>query len=208
MRSRINAVVFLAAAFIAFTAVSSAKGVQISGHPFPTAVLTDGGGPMCFPSIGCGYKDGVSASGTDLPAEILLATGPGPMCFPDTGCGYREGVTANEPGNPDPLLLADGTGPMCPPHTGCGHEHSVLAARGLVEAALAIDSDQDGCFSRNGCGYETSMGAAQMHLPRGLLLTDGTGPMCPPTSGCGNGNVRSDPVLHVFFEYGVPIPKG
>jgi hypothetical protein len=89
MRSRINAVVILAASFIVLIAVGSAKSVQTSRHQLPTSVLTDGGGPMCFPGIGCGYRDGVSASGRDFPAEILLADGPGPMCFPSTGCGYR-----------------------------------------------------------------------------------------------------------------------
>jgi hypothetical protein len=87
MRSRINAVLMLVASFTVFTTVSNANGVQTSGRQFPTAVLMDGPGPMCFPSTGCGYRDGVSAS--RFPAEILLADGPGPMCFPSTGCGYR-----------------------------------------------------------------------------------------------------------------------
>jgi hypothetical protein len=88
---RINAVLMLAAGFIVFIAVGSAISVQTSGHQSPTAVLTDGGGRMCIPSVGCGYKDGVSTRATDFRAEILLADGPGPMCFPSTGCGYRNG---------------------------------------------------------------------------------------------------------------------
>lgn len=142
MRSRINAVVILAAAFIAFTAVSSAKGVQTSRHQLPTTVLTDGTGPMCPPTSGCGVADktGIRAS--------LLAAGPGPMCFPDIGCGYKEGVTANEPSKPAPLLLADGTGPMCFPHSGCG-----MVDKMGVRPILLADGTGPMCFPDTGCGY-------------------------------------------------------
>ena len=58
MRSRINAVVILAAAFIAFTAMSNAKGVQTSRDQLPTAVLAAGPGPMCIPDTPCVYNFG------------------------------------------------------------------------------------------------------------------------------------------------------
>jgi hypothetical protein len=111
----------LAAAFIAFTVVSSAKGVQTSRHQLPTAVLMDGPGPMCPPDSGCAPKYAEFASGEHLPA-VLLADGTGPMCFPDTGCGHRFGMVASRD-HLSAVLLADGTGPMCFPSTGCGYRN-------------------------------------------------------------------------------------
>jgi hypothetical protein len=122
MRSRINAVVILAVALVAFTAVSSAKGVQSSRHQLPTAGLTDGGGPMCIPDTGCGYKYAVFVSREHLPA-VLLSDGPGPMCFPSTGCGYKDGGSGSGTDFPAKILLADGPGPMCFPSTGCGYRN-------------------------------------------------------------------------------------
>lgn len=119
MRSRINAVVILAASFIVSITLGSAKSVQTSGHQSPTTVLTDGTGPMCFPDSGCG-----AIAKTDL-RGILLAAGPGPMCFPDTGCGYRFSVQtgAGKEYFPAAVLLADGPGPMCFPGVGCGYRN-------------------------------------------------------------------------------------
>jgi hypothetical protein len=122
MRSRINAVVILAVALVAFTAESSAKGVQTSRHQLPTAGLTDGGGPMCIRDTGCGYKYAVFVSREHLPA-VLLSDGPGPMCFPSTGCGYKDGGSGSGTDFPAEILLADGPGPMCFPSTGCGYRN-------------------------------------------------------------------------------------
>lgn len=119
MRSRINAVVMLAASLIVFIAVGSAKSVQTSGHQSPATVLVDGGGPMCFPDSGCGVTNQTGFR------PSLLADGPGPMCFPDTGCGYRLSVqtgTGKEYSSAV-VLLADGPGPMCFPSTGCGYRN-------------------------------------------------------------------------------------
>jgi hypothetical protein len=149
MRSRINAVLMLAASCIVFIAVGSAKSVQTSGHQSPALVLTDGGGPMCIPDSGCGV-----VGKTDV-QPILQAAGPGPMCIPDAGCGYREGVTANESSNPDPQL-ADGTGPMCFPDIGCGHRLSVQTGAGkeyFPAAVLLADGTGPMCFPDVGCGY-------------------------------------------------------
>jgi hypothetical protein len=88
MKSKINTLIALAVIFVAFGVSSSAKGVQTTGQRFPTLVQKDGPGPMCPPSTGCGYKNGVSANSTDFPARVLLAGGPGPMCPPDSGCGH------------------------------------------------------------------------------------------------------------------------
>jgi uncharacterized protein (DUF779 family) len=123
MRSRINVAMMLAASFIVFIAVGSAKSVQTSGHQSPIAVLRDGGGPMCIPDAPCVYDFGVLASRARFRPGVLMADGTGPMCFPGVGCAYREGITANEPGNPTPLLLADGPGPMCFPGVGCGYRN-------------------------------------------------------------------------------------
>jgi hypothetical protein len=114
MRSRINSVVVLAASFIAFTVVSSAKGVQTSGHQSPTAVLTDGTGPMCIPDRPCGLVDKTGVR------PILLSDGGGPMCFPGIGCGYRDRTLPNANFFPADILRADGGGPMCFPGIGCG----------------------------------------------------------------------------------------
>jgi hypothetical protein len=127
MRSRINAVVILAAAFIAFTAVSSAKGVQTSRHQLPTAVLTAGPGPLCSPDSGCGPRYGVSASRKHFPAHVLLTDGTGPLCPPDSGCGPRYGVSASREHFPAHVLLTDGTGPLCPPDSGCRPRYGVSA---------------------------------------------------------------------------------
>ena len=94
MRSRINAVLMLVASFIVFTTVSSANGVQTSGHQFPTVVLMDGPGPMCPPTTGCGNENATAAKATQVRREILLVDGPGPMCPPRTGCGHNQSVTA------------------------------------------------------------------------------------------------------------------
>jgi hypothetical protein len=117
MRSRINAMVILVAIFIAFTALSNAKGVQTSGHQLPTAVLAAGPGPMCFLDTGCGYRFSLqTGAGKEYsPAAILLADGPGPMCFPHSGCGLKDKTGFRA------ILLADGPGPMCFPSTGCGY---------------------------------------------------------------------------------------
>ena len=129
MRSRINAVVMLAAAFIAFTAVSSAKGVQTSRHQLPTAVLMDGPGPMCPPTSGCGNENATAAKDTQVRGEILLVDGGGPMCFPSTGCGYRGLDFLSEQSFQPAVLLADGGGPMCFPSTGCGRVGEVPVKR-------------------------------------------------------------------------------
>jgi hypothetical protein len=115
----------LAAAFIAFTVVSSAKGVQTSRHQLPTAVLMDGPGPMCPPDSGCAPKYAEFASGEHFTAAVLLGAGPGPMCLPDTGCGYRFSVQtgAGKEYFPAAVLLADGPGPMCFPGVGCGYRN-------------------------------------------------------------------------------------
>lgn len=121
MRIRINAVLMLAASFIVLIAVGSAKSVQTGGRQSPSVVLMDGGGPMCFPDSGCGYKNAVFVSREHLPA-VLLADGTGPMCFPDSGCGHRFGMVASRD-HLSAVLLADGTGPMCFPSTGCGYRN-------------------------------------------------------------------------------------
>jgi len=120
MRSRINAVVILAVALVALTAVSSAKGVQTSRHQLPTAGLMDGPGPMCIADRPCGLVDktGVRA--------ILLTDGGGPMCFPGIGCGYRDRTLPNANFFPADILLADGGGPMCFPGIGCGRNVGLL----------------------------------------------------------------------------------
>ena len=161
MRSRINAVVMLAASFIVFATVSSANGVQTSGRQFPTAVLMDGPGPMCFPSTGCGYRDGVSASGTDFPAEILLAAGPGPMCIPDAPCVYDFGILASRARFRPGVLVADGTGPMCIPHTACGYKHDVVKGRDLPAAILLTDGTGPMCIPGTAC-------MSQLYLPRAV----------------------------------------
>jgi hypothetical protein len=136
MRSRINAVVIFAAAFIAFTAVSSAKGVQTSRHHLPTTVLTASPGPMCFQDSGCGYTGGVSARGANFPENILLADSPGPMCFPHSGCGYKDDVSASGRRFPARVLLADSPGPMCFPSTGCGYKTVVSAIETVQRVSI------------------------------------------------------------------------
>jgi hypothetical protein len=113
-------VLMLAASFIVFIAVGSAKSVQTSGHQLPTTVLMDGTGPMCFPGVGCGYKPGVLTWRSYFPAAILLTDGGGPMCFPGIGCGYRDRTLPNANFFSADILLADGGGPMCFPGIGCG----------------------------------------------------------------------------------------
>ena len=127
MRSRITVVVMLAASFIVFTAVSSAKGVQTGGHQLPTAVLTDGPGPMCPPDSGCEPKYAVFVSREHLPA-VLLAAGPGPMCIPDTPCVYNFRVLASREYFRPGILLAAGPGPMCIPGSPCVYDSAVLAS--------------------------------------------------------------------------------
>jgi hypothetical protein len=87
MKTKVNALIMLAVIFVAFTVVSSVKSHE-NAPQYSTAVLTDGGGPMCFPHTGCGYKNGVVPEGSRFSAEVLLAGGPGPMCPPDSGCGH------------------------------------------------------------------------------------------------------------------------
>ena len=122
MRSRINVVVILAAAFIAFTAVSSAKGIQTGGHQLPTAVLTAGPGPMCIPDSPCGLAEKTSFR------PILLGAGPGPMCIPDTPCVYNFRVLASREYFRPGVLLAAGPGPMCIPGSPCVYDSAVLAS--------------------------------------------------------------------------------
>jgi hypothetical protein len=114
MRSRINAVVILAVALVALTAVSSAKGVQRNRHQLPTAGLMDGPGPMCISDRPCGLVDKTGVR------PILLTDGGGPMCFPGIGCGYIDRTLPNANFFPADILLADGGGPMCFPGIGCG----------------------------------------------------------------------------------------
>jgi hypothetical protein len=118
MRSRINAVVMLAASFIVFATVSSANGVQTSGRQFPTAVLMDGPGPMCIPDAPCVYDSGILASRARFRPGVLMADGTGPMCIPHTACGYKHDVVKGRD-LPAAILLTDGTGPMCIPGTAC-----------------------------------------------------------------------------------------
>lgn len=118
MRSRINVVMMLAASFIVFMAVDSANGVQMSGRQFPTAVLTDGGGPMCIPDAPCAYDFAVLASRARFRLGVLMADGTGPMCIPHTACGYKYDMVKGQD-LPEAMLLTDGTGPMCIPGTAC-----------------------------------------------------------------------------------------
>ena len=118
MRSRITAVVMLAASFIIFIAVGSAISVQTSAHQSPTAVLTDGGGPMCIPDAPCVYDFGILASRARFRSGVLMADGTGPMCIPHTACGYKHDVVKGWD-LPAAILLTDGTGPMCIPGTAC-----------------------------------------------------------------------------------------
>jgi len=96
----------LAASFIVFIAVGSAKSVQTSGHQSPIFVLTDGGGPMCIPDTPCGLADKTGFQ------PILLADGPGPMCPPTSGCGNGNITAAKVTQVRAEILLADGTGSM------------------------------------------------------------------------------------------------
>jgi hypothetical protein len=160
MRSRINAVVMLAASFIVFIAVGSAKSVQTSGHQFPTAVLMDDPGPMCPPDSGCGPKYGVPASREHLPA-VWLAAGPGPMCIPDAPCVYNFGILASRARFRPGVLMADGTGPMCIPHTACGYNHDVVKGRDLAAAILLTDGTGPMCIPGTAC-------MSQMYLPRAV----------------------------------------
>jgi hypothetical protein len=95
MRSRTNKVLIVAASFIVFIAVGSAKSVGCiytasefgSGEKISAAVsLADGGGPMCIPHTACGYTHGVSGAGLHFPGGVLLTDGGGPMCIPGTAC--------------------------------------------------------------------------------------------------------------------------
>jgi hypothetical protein len=95
MRSRINVVMMLAASFIVFIAVSSAK------------------------SVGCIYKGGEFGRGGQISAAVLLADGGGPMCIPHTACGYTHGVLGSDLHFTGGVLLTDGGGPMCIPGTAC-----------------------------------------------------------------------------------------
>jgi hypothetical protein len=95
MRSRMNAVLMLAASFTLFIAGGSAKSVQTSGYQSPTAVLTDGTGPMCIPDAPCVYDFGVLASRARFRPGVLMAAGPGPMCIPGAPCAYNSAVLAN-----------------------------------------------------------------------------------------------------------------
>ena len=126
MKSTFSMVITLAVAFLTLSVGSSAKGVQTTGQRFPTLVQKDGPGPMCFPSTGCGYRDGMFANGEDFPPAVLLTDGPGPMCFPHTGCGYRNGVLASGTNFPVRVLLADSPGPMCFPSAGCGYKDAAV----------------------------------------------------------------------------------
>jgi hypothetical protein len=128
MRSRMNAVLMLAASFTLFIAGGSAKSVQTSDHQFPTAVVTDGTGPMCPPTSGCGPKYAVFASRERLTAAILPAAGPGPMCIPDTPCVYNFGVLAGRARFRAGVLMAAGPGPMCIPGAPCVYNSAVLAS--------------------------------------------------------------------------------
>jgi hypothetical protein len=127
MRSRINAVVILAVALVALTAVSSAKGVQTSRHQLPTAGLMDGPGPMCPPTTGCGNENATAAKATQVRREILLVDGPGPMCPPHTGCGHNQSVTAVR--TLTAVLSTDGGGSMRFPSTGAGLREAGTNAR-------------------------------------------------------------------------------
>ena len=118
MRSRINAVLMLAAGYIVFIAVGSAISVQTSGHQLPTVVLTDGGGPMCIPDAACVYDFGVLGSRARFRPGVLMADGTGPMCIPHTACGYKHDMVKGQD-IPAAILLTDGTGPMCIPGTAC-----------------------------------------------------------------------------------------
>jgi hypothetical protein len=104
MRSRINVVVMLAASFIVFIAVGSAKSVQTSDHQFPTAVLTDGSGPMCIPDSPCELAEKTSFR------PILVADGPGPMCIPGSACIYSNGLEHNEINDAQSILVPGGSG--------------------------------------------------------------------------------------------------
>jgi hypothetical protein len=126
MKSKVNALIVLAVIFVTFSVLSSVKAAQKSVQRYSTAVLKDGGGPLCIPHTPCGYSDRGLAREKHAPATILLADGTGPMCPPRTGCGYRDlGLGSEERISPT-ILLADGTGPMCPPTTGCGYKKRTL----------------------------------------------------------------------------------
>jgi hypothetical protein len=121
MRSRMNAVLMLAASFTLFIAGGSAKSVQTSGYQSPTAVLTDGTGLMCIPDSPCGRADKTSFRSS------LLAAGPGPMCIPDAPCVYDFGVLASRARFRPGVLMAAGPGPMCIPGAPCAYNSAVLA---------------------------------------------------------------------------------
>jgi hypothetical protein len=125
MRSRINVVMMLAASFIVFIAVGSAKSVQTSGHGVsasrehsPAVWLAAGPGPMCIPDAPCVYDFGILASRARFRPEVLMADGTGPMCIPHTACGYKHDAVKGLD-LPAAILLTDGTGPMCIPGTAC-----------------------------------------------------------------------------------------
>jgi hypothetical protein len=163
MRSRINAVVILAAAFIAFTGVSSAKGFQSNRHQLPTAVLTAGPGPMCFPDSGCGYTNDAVGEGTHFSAAVLLTDGGGPMCPIDSGCGPKYSVFTGREHLPA-VLLAAGSGPMCPPDSGCEPKYSVFTSREHLPAVLLAAGPGPMCPPDSGCGYNIDALAGGMRF--------------------------------------------